>query len=324
MSGRRCGAASECCRLPGRFMCALFLGVLLLAGILTGCARQPEEQAPLARGQYYIFYLNSSMTQLVSQVYEAQETEGEALVNELMGQFLTVPADLDCQPALSERVAYQGSRQEEQVLYLYFDLNYSSMSAVQEILCRAALTRMLTQIDGIEYVSIYCGDQPLMDRQGNPVGVMAASDFIMNTSNVNTYEKAELILYFADETGSFLVPERREVVHSINTSMAQLIVEQLIAGPVQEGNFATLPPDCKILSLSVTDNVCYINFDGAFLNTSLPVSEYIPIYSIVNSLCETGSVTRVQIMVNGSQDVMFRDVVSLNTTFERNQEYIKQ
>ena len=120
------------------------------------------------------------------------------------------------------------------------------------------------------------------------------------------------------------MPERREVVHSMNTSLAQLIVEQLIAGPAQEGSFATLPADCKILSLSVTDNVCYINFDSAFLNTALPVSEYIPIYSIVDSLTGVGTVTRVQIMVNGSQDVMFRDVVSLNTTFERNADYIRQ
>ena len=320
MMGRQNARRMRALRLFG----AALLGMIFLAAFLAGCSRREEEREPLARGQYYIYYLNSSMTRLVSRVYEAQETEGGALVEELMGQFLTVPEDLDCQPALSERVTYQGSRQEDQVLYLYFDLNYSSMSAAQEVLCRAALTCMMTQIEGVDYVSIYCGDQPLMDRQGNPVGAMAASDFIMNTSNVNAYEKAELTLYFADETGSFLVPERREVVHSINTSTAQLIVEQLIDGPSQEGNFATLPSDCKILSLSVTDNVCYINFDGAFLNTTLPVSEYIPIYSIVNSLCETGSVTRVQIMVNGSQDVMFRNVVSLNTTFERNQEYIKQ
>lgn len=320
MMGRQNSRRMRALRLFG----AALLGMIFLAAFLAGCSRREEEREPLARGQYYIYYLNSSMTRLVSRVYEAQETEGGALVEELMGQFLTVPEDLDCQPALSERVTYQGSRQEDQVLYLYFDLNYSSMSAAQEVLCRAALTCMMTQIEGVDYVSIYCGDQPLMDRQGNPVGAMAASDFIMNTSNVNAYEKAELTLYFADETGSFLVPERREVVHSINTSTAQLIVEQLIAGPSQEGNFATLPSDCKILSLSVTDNVCYINFDGAFLNTTLPVSEYIPIYSIVNSLCETGNVTRVQIMVNGSQDVMFRNVVSLNTTFERNQEYIKQ
>lgn len=311
-------------RLLGR-RCLLACALAALAAcILGGCSERQEEPAPLARGQYNVYYLNASMTELVSQVYETQETDPALLVEELMSQFLTVPSDLDCQRVLSENVAYQGAKQEEQVLYLYFDLNYSSMKAPQEILCRAALTRMLTQVEGIEYVSIYCGDQPLMDRQGNPVGVMAAGDFILSTSNVNEYEKTELLLYFADETGSFLVPERREVVHSMNTSLAQLIVEQLIAGPAQEGSFATLPADCKILSLSVTDNVCYINFDSAFLNTALPVSEYIPIYSIVDSLTGVGTVTRVQIMVNGSQDVMFRDVVSLNTTFERNADYIRQ
>ena len=72
----------------------------------------------------------------------------------------------------------------------------------------------------------------------------------------------------------------------------------------------------------MTDNVCYINFDSAFANTTLAVNEYIPIYSIVDSLSEMTTVTRVQIMINGSQDVMFRDVVSLNTTFERSQNYI--
>ena len=201
-------------------------------------------------------------------------------------------------------------------------MNYTAMKAEREILCRAALTRTLTQIEGIDYINIYCGDQPLMDRQGNPVGMLSATDFIMNTSNVNAYEKTELTLYFADETGNRLVPEKREVVHNINTSLEQLVVEQLIAGPGQEGHNPTLPSDCKILSLSVTDNVCYINFDSAFANTTLAVNEYIPIYSIVDSLSEMTTVTKVQIMINGSQDVMFRDVVSLNTTFERSQNYI--
>ena len=50
------------------------------------------------------------------------------------------------------------------------------------------------------------------------------------------------------------------------------------------------------------------------------MKEYIPIYSIVNSLCEISYVNKVQITINGSQDVMFRDVISLNTQFERNLE----
>lgn len=300
----------------------LFLSVIL-SGLLAGCSQKEMPRPTPEEGKYLIYYLNTATTKLVPREYEAEATDKEALVDELMEQFLHVPKELDCQAALIDKVAYQGSRQEEQVLYLYFDVNYTGMKPEREILCRAALTRTLTQIPGVDYINIYCGDQPLMDRQGNPVGMLASTDFIMNTSNVNEYEKTELTLYFADETGNKLLEEKREVVHNINTSLEQLVVEQLIAGPGQEGRHPTLPSDCKILSLSVTDNVCYINFDSAFLNTSLPVSEYVPIYSIVDSLSEMTTVTKVQIMVNGSQNVMFRDVISLNTPFEKSQDYIE-
>lgn len=303
----------------------LLLLCVVVPFLLAGCSWEETPEAAPEEGLYLVYYLNAATTKLVPREYEVQAdlSNQEALVAELMDQFLHVPKDLDCQPGITDKVAYQGSRQEDQVLYLYFDVNYTAMKPEREILCRAALTRMLTQIPGIDYINIYCGDQPLMDRQGNPVGMLAANDFIMNTSNVNAYEKTELTLYFADETGNSLVEEKREVVHNINTSLEQLVVEQLIAGPEQEGHYATLPSDCKILSLSVTDNVCYINFDVSFLNTTLPVNEYVPIYSIVDSLSEMTTITKVQIMVNGSQNVMFRDVVSLGTTFERSQEYIE-
>lgn len=301
----------------------MLLLAALLSGILAGCSMKDAPKPSPDEGRYLIYYLNTATTKLVPRVYETETTDKAALVDQLMEQFLHVPKDLDCQAALADKVAYQGYRLEEQVLYLYFDVNYTGMRPEREILCRAALAKTLTQIPGVDYINISCGDQPLMDRQGNPVGMLASGDFIMNTSNVNAYEKAELTLYFADGAGTGLVAEKREVVHNINTSLEQLIVEQLIAGPGQEGHFPTLPSDCKILSVSVTDNVCYINFDSAFLNTTLPVSEYVPIYSIVDSLSEMTSVTKVQILVNGSQNVMFRDVVSLNATFERSQKYIE-
>ena len=50
----------------------------------------------------------------------------------------------------------------------------------------------------------------------------------------------------------------------------------------------------------------------------MEVRDYIPIYSIVNSLAELGTVNRVQFSINGSTNVMFRDTLSLDTTFERN------
>ena len=66
-----------------------------------------------------------------------------------------------------------------------------------------------------------------------------------------------------------------------------------------------------------------MNLDAAFLNNTLNVKEYIPVYSIVDSLTELSTVNRVQIRINGSQEALFRDSLSLNTTFERNYEYIE-
>ena len=240
-----------------------------------------------------------------------------------MNQFLNVPNDVDSQVALSDKAGYLGYRQEDQVLFLYFDAGYGSrvnMSATREILCRAALTKTMTQIEGIDYISIYVADQPLLDSYGNPVGMLSDSDFIEGISDINSYEKSQLKLFFADETGERLVEENREVVYSVNTSRERLIVEELIRGPQTLGHYRTLPEGTKLLSVSLNENICYINFDSTFLNNTLEVNEYIPIYSIVNSLSEISSVSKVQITINGSQDVMFRDIVSLNTQFERNLE----
>ena len=197
-------------------------------------------------GRYLVYYLNGSGVNLIPRVYETEKTDPLALSDELMEQLRYVPKDLDCQTALGDKAVFRESRLDAGVLSLYFDVSYVNMKPEQEILCRAALARTLTQIPGVDYISIYCGDQPLMDGQGNPVGAVSASDFILNTSNVNSYEKTELKLYFADKTGTKLISETREVVHNINTSMEQLIVEQLLAGPEEEGHLAVLPSDCKI------------------------------------------------------------------------------
>ena len=270
--------------------------LLLTVLALAGCGKKKTEA--VAGEAYKIYYLNTSVTKLAPYEYHTETTDTELLIQELMEQFLKVPNDVDSQAALSDKVGYRGYRLEERILYLYFDGGYSrvNMDATREILCRAALTKTMTQLEGVDYISIYVADQPLLDLTGKPVGLLADTDFIESISDVNTFEKIQITLYFADETGEKLVEEDREV----------------------EGGYPTLPSDVKLLNVSVSENVCYVNFDSNFLNNSLEVKELIPIYSIVNSLCAISNVNKVQLTVNGSSDVMFRDVISLNTQFERN------
>ena len=116
----------------------------------------------------------------------------------------------------------------------------------------------------------------------------------------------------------FLFICRRKVLLCLD----RLIVEQLIEGPQELGHYATIPSDVKLLNVSVNDSVCSINLDAAFLNSTLDVAAYIPIYSIVDSLAELSTVSRVQIRINGSQDDVFRDQIPLSTVLERNYDYI--
>lgn len=307
----------------------LFLILLVCLLSLTGCKGRSELGGETPTGNVYkIYYLNSAMTRLEPQDYtmpektsDRDETQIDWEIIRLMDQLKTVPKDLDRQAAVPDKVGFEKYKLEDKVLYLYFDNNYSMMNSTREILCRASLVRTLTQVKGVDYVAVYTAEQPLMDSAGSPVRPMANSDFIDNISNVNSYEKTELVLYFSDGAGEKLVRETRDVVHNVNTSLEKLIVEQLIAGPSRQGMNPTLPKETKLLNVSVNENVCYINFDSTFLNNTLEVKEYIPIYSIVNSLAAVTSINKVQITVNGSQEFMFRDSISLNQLFERNLDY---
>lgn len=166
---------------------------------LSGCTgKTTVEQSGNA---YTIYYLNTSGIQLVGSEYRTETTDLDALVRELLDKMGNVPADLDCQRALPERIEKITYRIEGNVLYLYADANYALMNSVQEILCRAALTKTLTQIPDIEYLSIYCAEQPITDAAGNPVGMLSASDFVDSIRDVNSFERTELTLYFANEAG---------------------------------------------------------------------------------------------------------------------------
>ncbi len=294
--------------------------VLSLILLLCGCGKKEQTPAP-EEGRYEIWYLDHSATMLESLSYTAASRYPEELIPELMAQFLTVPNDADLVPAAGEKVEYEGFTMEGTLLYLYFDEYLGELRPERKILCCAALTKTMAEVPGVEHVAIYTGGQPLQAADGTPLGPFAAADFVTGISNVNSFETSELALYFASEDGTRLSKEERTVTYRMDTPLEQLVVEQLIEGPKLAGNQAVISPDTRLLSISVTDNICYLNFSREFLS-AVPVEDpWLTIYALVNSLSDLKSVTRVQIAVEGSQDILFRDTIPLNTLFEPNPDY---
>ncbi|MCD2492843.1 GerMN domain-containing protein [Lacrimispora sp. NSJ-141] len=301
--------------------------LLLLAVVcgLSACGKKEAAQEELKDGEYYIYYTNQASTKLKTEVCTASAGEDvRALADFLLKKMQETPQNMELITAVPEEVKIirteMGDRGQ---LFVYFNAAYNGMEAIKEIMCRAAVVKTLTQIDGVDYVGFYINDQPLLDASQNAINLMSASSFVENTgSDTAELQKVQLTLYYADKTGTKLVETEKSIVCSMGISMENLVVSQLLKGGDGESTYDTLPRDASVLSVTVKKGICYVNFNSTFSTGALNVSDYIPIYSIVNSLTELPNINKVQISVEGASSIKFRDSISLEQPFERKMDYV--
>ncbi len=294
-------------------MCIL---VLLLAG-LTGC----EEKEPV-EAEYNIYYLNKEKTKIMPVAYEPQSETDDGMLNELLQKLNEDPGSVDYRKPLSGAVEILSWDLQNRQLQLNFSSDYSQMDQISEVLCRAALVRTLIQVASVDSITFYVGDAPLMDRNGNPVGLMTAESFIENPGEqINSIQTATLTLYFSNQEGTGLIQEVQECHYNSNISLEKLVMERLMKKPLSEECITAIPSGTKLVSVSVLDGVCFVNLDEGFLGPNYEIDGGVVLYSIVNSLAELPNVNKVQISVNGDTSITFREQFPLSTVYERNLDY---
>lgn len=300
----------------------LFFVLVITLLMLCACAISPKEDK--GENAIDVYYLNKEETKVVAESYEPEAGTKETMLPELIQLLSTQPKDVDLIAPISDAFEVLDYTVEETQLILNFDVRYLDMDTTKEILTRAALVRTLTQLPGIEYVSITVENEPLQDTNGNLVGTMNKDMFIDNAgTEINSYEKVKLHLYFANETGDGLIEVNRTIVYNSNISLEKLVVEQVIAGPTNGESFPTTNPNTKIVNVTVKDGICYVNLDEGYLTQPYNVTSEVTIYSMANSLIELSNVNKVQISINGKTDVMYRENTSLTSFFERNLELLQ-
>lgn len=296
----------------------LSLSAMLL--LSAGCKEEDVFSAP-----YKIYYLNAEQTGLVEEAYTGETKDAQKAVEEMLECLRKGTDKIEEQSVLPEEVEILKYDLQDVKLTLYFNTAYMKMNPVQEVLCRAALVRSLTQLDGVKRVAFYVDGEPLKNRDGKEYGYFQADDFVQNTgASIHSYEKIELKLYFADETGEKLVMEQVSVQHDSNQALEKAIVEQLMRGPSDANNRRTIPKETHLLGVSIKDSICYLNFDEGLKNIVPGIKPEVVIYSIVNSVMESSAVSKVQIAVNGDSNFMFQESIDLSETLSRNYELIEE
>ena len=268
----------------------VFLLAFLCILLLAGCSNGKETS------KYNIEYLNKDKTGIAEMPYDASATTTDALIEEFFAALSSDPDNVEYRKPIPNDVEITKYSLDGALLTIYFDVDYLNMKEVEEVLCRAAVVRTMTQISGIDCVSFYVDEKPLTDVNGKMVGTMYAESFVENPGEqINTIQNTNLTLYFSNQAGDGLVKETRRVHYSSNISLEKLIMEQLLEGPESKNARSAIPSGTKLMSV---------------------------IYSIVDSLSELSSISKVQISVNGDTSGVYRDSFKLADMYDRNLDYI--
>lgn len=114
-----------------------------------------------------------------------------------------------------------------------------------------------------------------------------------------TGENKTIVLYFADSTGKYLVPEERTIPKTL--SLARETVTQWLRGPAVQGNSvqAAASPATKLLDIAIKDGVAIVDLSKEFSQPYGKVSPEVTLYGLANTLTQFPTVKEVKLRVEG-------------------------
>ena len=304
------------CKVVKYLFCLIFLVFIIN---ISGCNNKVKEKIIEDENYYKIYYVNNLEDKLVSEDYFAKEDETDKLVKELIGRLTNIPDGITLKKPIPDEVKIKDIKIKDNCVTINFSETYKQITGISEILRRACVVKTLCQIDGINKVEYTIEDQPLMYSELNPVGAMSDDDFIDNTGGETTYyQNVQVSLYYTDLEGKKLFQTRHNVEFDGTISLEELVVRQLLAGPLEDDKLSpVLPAGTKINKVSFKDGICYVDFSKEFLEGRDGVSDDVIVYSIVNSLSDIGSVSKVQFWIDGKPVSSYRETVPIDLPMER-------
>ena len=268
------------------------LTCVLLVLMLSGCGQKSKKEE-----NGFLVLVDKSGSKLVSVAYDIEAKETELQINELMKALQNYSGDTYASPILAgSLVSWEYANGN---VNIYFNSSYNDLVVIDEALARAAVVKTLCQLEDVNLVYYYV-DEVSLTIKGSIIGGMNEEYFI---DDLNMNEgTVKLQLYFPNEDKSELEMVEREVTYNSAYTDEQMIVEELLKGPLDSegGLVSAIPAGTELLNVVTRDRVCYVNFSEGFLEYLTDMPDEITIYSIVNTLTGFSTISSVVIMVEGT------------------------
>ena len=296
-----------------------YLAALLAASIIiAGCSGSG------AAGSYRVYYTYGNGSGLTFENIRPNASGGEALLYELIEAMSTPQKTESLVVIKPTNVEVTGVRIEGEKAVISYNSEYTAMDNITEIFYRTAVIKTICQMKEISKVDFEIDGKTIELADGTKLSDMESSQFIDdNDSAIAGTDWTVVDLYYTNEKGDKLIKTQRNVAYNSDVSLESIIVSKLISGPVEAGLYPVLPENTEVLGVTVTNKTCYVNFNEAFATGLVNASGDLPIYAVVNSLCEREGIESVRIMINGRSDVMFHELTSLDNDFVYDSTYVE-
>ena len=282
--------------------------IMLLSFVLVSCnaikdiseKSDPEPE----KGEIKIYCTNTSRDSLHWENHKLESYYISEILDEVCDYMQDAPKNKSYVKAIPDGVEIISCKTgTDGQLVVNFSAGYLEMDSITEALCRAAVVKTFCQINSIKYVEFNIDGLPLTIKD-IPAGLMSADDFVDNSTGKAGFDQnVKVTVYLTDEEGKMLKESILKVYIDGTKPMEEVVLEELIAGPLdtQPQLRNTINSKTKIRSVRSYDGTCYVDFSEEFMSKPLYVKDEVAIYSVVNTLCELPGVTKVKITVAGTE-----------------------
>ena len=179
-----------------------------------------------------------------------------------------------------------------------FSRQYARLAGIDLTLADYCVTLTLTQLDGVNAVSITSGGRELPYRETQ---VLLSADTLLS-SRESGLRPITVSLYFLDSKTGELRAEQQTLALYEGQTRVNALLEALAQGPEDDSLVSLLPEDFAVISSRIENGVCYLNLPAS---GSLPENEAerdLMLSALEQSILSLGGVDEVQFLIEGSAE----------------------
>lgn len=291
--------------------------LISLALLLSLCACTVEENAA-ADGGYMLWFAvarDSKRNDSAAVYREMREWSNAPSAYGLIAALLRGPQSEDLYSPFPPNTSLNFLLTEGETAWVDLSEEYASLSGVDLTIADYCIALTLCQLPEIESVKITVKGESIQDRNRQ---TLREGDVLLSgiEEEPDTFLAA---LYFPDSSEKALTVEYRQVVRAEDQDAVDVVMEELLHGPMEGIGSRSMPTGTRARSLAVSDGICYVDLSREFVTNAPQTAEEagLMLYALVNTLCVRSGVSQVQLLIEGER-VDFYGSVSVRTPLSAN------